>query len=305
MSLRDYFEKARKENFALGAFNIDTLETLKAVCEAAKVKKSPVIVEFSPGEVAYFGLDNIVDLVNNAKEDYKLPIFLNLDHGKSAEACLAAIDFSNSDPGSGNERRSGIGRPGFDEVHFDGSEFDMKENIEGAKKVVEAARKKGILVEGEIDKVSGVSQINPSELDLGLLKQSYTNPAKAAEFAAQTQVDIFAAVFGNVHGVFEVQPELDFELLAAIRNALGDTFISMHGGSGIPGDEVKRAVEIGRIVKINVNTELRQTFKDALGEKLAEKPNEYAFYNISQDVVRAVQAVVENKIDAFGSSGKA
>ncbi len=300
MSLRDWFEKAQKEGWALGAFNIDTLETLRAVCEAAKVNKSPVIVEFSPGEVEYFGIKNVIDITANAKEEYDLPIFLNLDHGKSKEACFDAVELSNEE----RPRVEPEVAPRFDMVHFDGSQFETTENIKAAREIVESAHKKGILVEGEIDKVSGASQINPAELNLELLKQSYTDPKKAADFVKETGVDIFAAVFGNVHGVFDVQPDLDFELLAAIRTTLGDTFISMHGGSGIPKEDVTRAIEVGRIVKINVNTELRQAYKDALGEELSEKPDEYAFYNISPDVVMAIQAVVENKMDVFGSSGK-
>lgn len=291
MGLRDYFEKARKEGFAIGAFNIDTLETLKAVCEAAKVKKSPVIVEFSPGEVEYFGIKNVIDIATNLKEEYKAPVFLNLDHGKSEEDCLDAVGLSE-------------GFSGFDEVHFDGSNFELSENIKITKKVAEEAHKKGILVEGEIDKVSGASEVNVGEVNLEALKKSYSDPKKAADFAAQTKVDVFAAVFGNIHGIFEVQPELDMELLSAIRNSLSNTFIAMHGGSGIPEDEVKRAIEVGRVVKINVNTELRQSYRDALDNELAENQDEYAFYKLTPDVVRAVQAVVENKMDVFGSSGK-
>lgn len=293
MTLREWFEKAQKENFAVGAFNVDTLEILKGILEAAKVKKSPVIIEFSPGEVGYFGLKNVVDLVTNAKEEYKLPIFLNLDHGKTVDACLAAISESNEDS------------PRFEMVHFDGSELELAENIEGAKKVVLEAHKKGILVEGEIDKVSGASQIHEEELNIAQLRDSYTKPEQAAKFVAETGVDIFASVFGNIHGVFREQPPLDFDLLAKVREALPGTFLAMHGGSGISAEQVKRAIEIGKIVKVNVNTELRQAYKDALGEEMSEKPNEYAFYNISPDVVRAVQAVVEGKMDAFGSSDRA
>jgi len=291
MSLHDWFEKAQKEGFAIGAFNIDTLETLKAVAEAAKVKKSPVIVEFSSGEVEYFGIKNVIDLATNVKEDYKLPIFLNLDHGRSEEACFDAIGLSE-------------GFSGFDEVHFDGSDLEISENIKIAKKIAEEAHKKGILVEGEIDRVGGASEVNTGEINLEALKKSYSDPKKAADFVSQTKVDVFAAVFGNIHGVFEVQPDLDFELLSVIRNTLGSTFISMHGGSGIPEEQARRAIEEGRVVKINVNTELRQSYKDALNEELAENEDEYAFYKISPDVVRVVQAVVENKIDVFGSSGK-
>lgn len=287
MHLKDWFEKAQKEHFAIGAFNIDTLETLKAVCEAAKVKKSPVIVEFSPGEVKYFGLDNIVDLVNNAKEDYKVPIFLNLDHGHSEQACMEAI-------GAGS----------FDEIHFDGSELEFGENLKAAKKIAEEAHKKGALVEGEINKISGSSTISEEELNMEQLKLSYTNVNQALKFVTETGVDIFAPVIGNLHGVFPVQPNLDIALLMNVHQLLGNTFLSLHGGSGIPATQVQEAIQQGGIVKVNINTELRETFRDALEEKLEDAPHEYSFYNISPEIVLSLQEAVESKMDVFGSSGK-
>ena len=286
MGARDWFEKAKRENFAIGAFNVDNLEIFKAVCLAASKMKSPVMLEFSPGEVSYFGLENIVDLVTNAREEYKIPILLNLDHAKKAEDCRKAID------------------AGFDDVHFDGSELSFEENIETIKSVVETAHARGLLVEGEIDRLPGSSEVHTDEVDLEALKKSYTKPEKAAEFVQKTGVDIFAAVFGNVHGTFPNQPDLDFDLLAKIREAIPNTFISMHGGSGIPADQVKKAIDVGKIVKINVNTELRVAFRDALSEKMGESPNEAAYYKLSPDMVETVAAVVEGKIGVFGSANR-
>lgn len=304
MTAREWFQKAQEENFAIGAFNVDNLEIFRAVCMSGKKKKSPVMVEFSLGEVGYFGLANIVDLVGNAREEYKIPILLNLDHAKKVEDCLAAIDASSR----ANSSTPGVSlgaNAGFDLIHFDGSELSFEENIEATKKVVEAAHAKGLLVEGEIDRLPGSSEVHTEEVDLELLKKSYTNPERAAEFVKATGVDILAPVFGNVHGTFPNQPELDFGLLAKIREALPATFLSMHGGSGIPADQVREAIKVGRIVKINVNTELRQAFKDALGEELGENPEQSTYYKLAPDIVEAVMAVVEGKIDVFGSAGKA
>lgn len=287
MTAKDWFKKARKENFAIGAFNIDSFEIFKAVCLAAQNKKSPVMMEFSPGEVKYFGLRNVVDIVVNAREEYKIPILLNLDHGKPVELCMEAIE-----------------QPGFDNIHFDGSSLDLNENIKETKKVVEAARKKGLLVEGEIDRFPGSSEIHEEEADLALLKSSYTNPKLAARFVQATGVDILAPVFGNIHGTYPTQPDLDFGLLSNIRDLLPDTFLSLHGGSGIPAGQVKEAIRIGKIVKVNVNTELRVAYKDALSEELGETPNEYKVYEIADDVILAVASVVEQKIEVFGSEGK-
>lgn len=288
MTARDWFERARKENFAIGAFNIDSFEIFKAVLTAAKNKKSPVMVEFSPGEVKYFGLRNAVDMVVNAREEYKIPILLNLDHGNTVDLCMEAID-----------------QPGFDDIHFDGSDLDISENIAETKKVVTLAHKKGLLVEGEINKVSGSSEAHEDQLNLELLKNSYTKPKEAEKFITETGVDIMAAVFGNVHGTFPVQPDLDIALLAQIQQAAGETFLSLHGGSGIPADQVREAIKVGKIVKVNVNTELRVAYRDALAEKLGEEPREYKVYEYSSDVMLTVAAVVEDKIDVFGSSDKA
>lgn len=286
MTTREWFDDAQKNGYAIGAFNVDNLEILNAICEAGKKKKSPVMLEFSQGEVGYFGIDNIVDLVKNAREHYGIPILLNLDHAKKVSDCLAAVD------------------KGFDDVHFDGSDLSYEENVTSTREVVEKAHAKGLLVEGEVDKLSGSSEAHSEEVDLEILKKSYTNPEKAVQFVKETGVDIFAAVFGNVHGIFPNQPDLDMELLALIRKALPDAFLSMHGGSGIPADQVREAIKVGKIVKVNVNTELRQAFHDALGEELGENPDQSTYYKLTPDIVEAVMAVVEGKIDVFGSTGK-
>lgn len=287
MNLKDYFEKARKENFAIGAFNVDNLDIFKAICAAAQKMRSPVIVEFSLGEVGYFGLDNIVDLVANAREFYQIPILLNLDHAKKVEDCINAINASS-----------------FDQVHFDGSELELTENINNCKKVVAAAHAKGILVEGEIDRVPFSSEVHNEDIDLEAVKKSFTDPAKAAKFVAETGVDIFAAIFGNVHGTFPIQPDLDFELLKKIKSAIPNTFLSLHGGSGIGQDQIKEAIRVGSIVKINVNTELRVAFRDAISEKMQESAQEVTYYKLTPDVVESVMAVVEGKIEVFGSAGR-
>ncbi len=286
MTAKDWFTKAKKESWAIGAFNIDSLDIFKAVVMAAQKKKSPVMVEFSPGEVKYFGMKNVVDMVVNAREEYKIPILLNLDHGKPVELVEEAIK-----------------QPSFDDVHFDGSDMELKENIEACKKIVDAAHRKGLLVEGEFDKVSGSSEKHEENIDLEQLKNSYTKPENAAKFVTETGVDILAAIFGNIHGTFPVQPDLDIDLLRRVAQSVPDTFLSLHGGSGIPADQVKAAIAEG-IVKVNVNTELRVAYRDALVEELGENPKEYKIYDLSPDVIMAVASVVENKIDVFGSAGK-
>ncbi len=292
MKAREWFKKAKEEKFAIGAFNVDNLDILKAICLAGKNKKSPVMVELSGGEVEAIGLANIIDLVKNARIEYGIPILLNLDHAKKIEDCLKAVEVSTE-------------LAGFDDVHFDGGKLTFEENLEKTRIVVEAAHAKNILVEGEIDHLPGVSEVHTEELDFEKLRESYTNPERAGEFVKKTGVDIFAAVFGNVHGTFPNQPDLDFELLEKIRDAVGDIFISLHGGSGIPAVQVKEAIKIGQIVKVNVNTEIRTAFHDALVEEIGEDPENITYYKMTPDIINAVAAVVEGKIDVFGSEGKA
>lgn len=286
MTAREWFTKAQSEGFAIGAFNVDNLDIMRAICEAGKKMKSPVMMEFSAGEAGYFGLENIKDLIENAREEFGIPILLNLDHSKKVEDCLAAIE------------------AGFDDVHFDGSELPLAENIANAKQVVAAAHAKGLLVEGEMDKLPGSSEVHTEELDLETIKKSYTDPARAAEFVGVTGVDIFAACFGNVHGTFPNQPDLDIGLVAKIREVLPNTFLSMHGGSGIPAVQVREAIKTGKIVKVNVNTEIRAEYKDALDEAVGQSPEELVSYKLAPDISRSVAAVVEGKIEVFGSGGK-
>lgn len=286
MTLRDWFEKAKNEQFAIGAFNVDSFDIFKAICEAAEKTKSPVIVEFSPGEEQYFGLKNIADMVKNARDEISVPLFLNLDHAKEVDTCLEAIE------------------RGFNMVHFDGSDLPFGENVLRVKEIVQAAHAKDVIVEGEINKVSGASEVHDEELDLAIVKKSYTKPEEAGDFVVQTGVDVFAPVFGNVHGIFPNQPLLDFGILKKVRDLVPNTFLSMHGGSGIPEEQVKEAIKVGGIVKVNVNTELRQAFIDSLDEKTSEEPTQYTYYKMTDDIVGAVVAVVESKIGVFGSGGK-
>lgn len=286
MSAREWLEKAKAEGFAIGAFNVDNLEIFKAVVAAAKIKKSPVIVEFSDGEVEYFGTKNVVDLVQNAKEELNLPILLNLDHGPDQQSVEEAVE------------------AGFEMVHFDGAKMPYEENLRITKEIVPKAHGKGLTVEAEIDHIAGSSTVHKEQITVEEIKQGFTDPARAKRFVEETGIDIYAAFFGNVHGVFPVQPKVDLELLKRIREAIPNTFLSMHGGSGIPDEEVKEAIKVGGIVKVNVNTELRAAFRDTLEKTLKENPDEYALYKIMPPVLSKVQDVVARKIDAFGSSGK-
>lgn len=286
MTAREWLQKARAEKFAIGAFNVGNLETFKAIVQAAAHKKSPVIIESSPGETKWMGADNLVDLAKNFSEDFGIPILVNLDHSETLEDCQAGIE------------------AGYDLIHFDGSKLSLEENLETAKKVVELAHQKGLIVEGEVDHITGSSEVHSGSAAEEAAKGKFSDPERSKQFVEESGIDILAVFFGNVHGVFASGDEnLHLDILEKVAAVLPNTFFSLHGGSGIPDDQVKEAVLRG-IVKVNINTEMRQAFKDSLEKVLEGNPDEYAMYKLEGTVVETVQRVVEHKIEVFGSANK-
>lgn len=285
MKTREILQKAKDQGYAIGAFNVCNLETLKAVLQAGQKLKSPLILEASDGEVNYIGIKNLVALTNIYRQETGLPIILNLDHGKNFETCKQAIE------------------AGFDYVHIDTSKLPLEENIAIAKEVVKLAHAHEVLVEGEMDYIEGSSEDHTKE-DPKRFQQMgmYSDPEKARYFVEQTGVDTFASFIGNLHGIYANEIRLNLELLAKIQQALPTTFLSLHGGSGINNDDVRQAVK-SNIVKVNVNSEMRIAFKLSLQESL-NSSSEVAFYKLTQPAIQAVQEVVERKILLFGSSGK-
>jgi ketose-bisphosphate aldolase len=287
MNIYDWFMRAQKENFAIGAFNVANLETFKAIVEAAAEKKSPIIIESSPGETDWMGAENVVDIAKNFQDEFKIPIFVNLDHAETLTQCMEGI------------------KVGYDLIHFDGSALSFDENVDITKQVVAEAHKKGLLVEAEIDRMARKSsEVYKEQISQEELKKTFSDPQKVKEFVEITKIDIMATLFGNIHGIFPSQPALDFELLSKIKQAIPDTFLSLHGGSGIADSQVRQAIEIGKIVKVNINTEMRKAFRETLEDELEENPNEYAAYKIMPDVVESVKLIVIKKIEILGSADK-
>lgn len=287
---RQMMQRAREEHWAFGAFNLDDEATLKAVARAAQKKQAPVLVEVSQGEVDDIGLDNVRDLVDNFKAEYNLKIFVNLDHSPSVEDAKKGID------------------AGFEFIHIDISQANhdasREEIIAKTKEVVEYAKLTGALVEAEERYFMGSSNLHTEAIDYEEVKKYNTKPEEAADFVNQTGIDTFAAQVGNLHGKYPVPKKLDLELLQQIRDAI-QCNISLHGGSDTPGHFFVSATKIG-VSKININSDMRYTYRTTLEKVLKEHPEEFSVAKlISKDVVDAVQAVVEEKIDMFNSAGKA
>lgn len=286
---RHLMQRARQQKFAVGAFNIDNQETLIAVSRAAQKLNAPVLVEVSQGEVDALGIENIRDLVDNYREEYGIEMYVNLDHSPNVEACKRAID------------------AGFEFIHIDISQADhdapASEIIEKTREVVEYARFTGALVESEPHYFAGGSNVHTETIDYEAIKKTFSTPEGARDFVEKTGIDTFAAAIGNLHGKYPVPKELDLDLLAQIREAI-DCNISLHGGSGTPLHFFEDAAKIG-VSKININTDMRVAFRDTLEKVLRENPDEYAVVKLMPQVYGAVQVVVEEKIVAFGSKGKA
>ena len=285
MTTREQLEKAGKEHYAIGAFNAANIETLKAVINAATKLRSPVIIEASEGEVEYIGKKQLSALVRIYKLSNNIPITVNLDHAASFEACREAIE------------------SGFDYVHIDGSKLPYDENVRITKEVADYAHKHNVVVEGEMDHIGGSSANHTNEDPESVQKKTrYTNPQKALDFVSSTGIDVFASFVGNLHGLYAEEIHLKLNLLEEIKKLLPDTFLSLHGGSGIFNDDVKKAIKTG-IVKVNVNSEMRIAFKAALQKSLNET-DEIAIYKLTPPAIQAVQEIVERKILLFGSNDK-
>ena len=278
-NLAYYYTKARKEGWAIPQFNWSTPEMLKGIVRAAVSLKSPLLLGTSEGDSEFVGLRQAAVLVEAWREDTGLPIFLNLDHGKSFEYLKDAIDV------------------GYDAVHFDGSKLDLQENIEITKKVVAYAKEKNIsIVEGEVGHVMGGSSLH-QEKTINLDTSKFTSVEDAQSFVKATNVDSLAITFGNVHGVYEDMPKLDLERLKKIENKVESALV-LHGGSGIVEEQVLEAIKLG-IVKINISTELRAAYIQTLRKSLQGDSYEVTPYKLLGPSIDAVQKVAEEKIKLF------
>lgn len=285
-NLKYYFRKAQLEKFAIPQFNFSDFSQMKAIINKSAELKSPVILGTSEGESKFFGLQEAVALRNVLREKTGLPIFLNLDHGKSFEYLKQAMD------------------AGYNMVHFDGSKLSLEENIKITKEVRNYARWRGVLVEGEIGTIATDSSRLYSE-KFEIKEENLTKPAEAKEYVNKTGVNLLATSFGNFHGieVSGIDPNLRLDVLREIKKEIGEkTLLVMHGGSGTPEDDIKEAIKIG-IVKININTELRLAFSGNLRRALSNI-EVIIPYKYLPEAQRSVEGVVGRKIMLFGSENR-
>ncbi|MBZ4665110.1 class II fructose-1,6-bisphosphate aldolase [Mahella sp.] len=281
VNTREMLDKAREKRYAIGAFNMSNMEILQAIVQAAEIENAPVIVQASQAALKYAGVDYIEAMGRLAAQKASVPVALHLDHGTDFNLIMLCI------------------RHGFTSVMIDGSKYQFEENIAITKKVVEIAHAVDVSVEAELGKIGGTEDhITVSEKEA-----LYTEPEEAVQFAKETGVDSLAISIGTAHGPYKGEPKLDFDRLATIRSML-DIPIVLHGASGVPDDSIRKAVERG-VCKINIDTEIRQSFTKAVREILADNSAEYDPRKILGAAKETMVETVRNKMRLFGCSGQA
>lgn len=286
---RAAMQRAREGRYALGAFNIDNQDTLIAIARAAKAKHAPLMIEVSQGEVDALGLDNVRDMVDNYKDEYGVEMYINLDHSPTVASAIAGIE------------------AGYEFIHIDISQARkdaaLEEIIAETRQIVDYARLTGAIVESEPHYFGGSSNLHTEKINYEEIKKTFTTPEAARDFVERTGIDTFAVAIGNLHGKYPVPKKLDIELLKQIRAAI-DCNISLHGGSGTPRHYFVEATRNG-VTKVNINSDMRIAYRKTLEQVLADNKTEFAVIKLMEEVIDAVQGVVESKIDMFGATGKA
>jgi fructose-bisphosphate aldolase, class II len=285
-TLKEVLASASREGWAVPHFNISNLEMLKGIIEACVEKRSPVMIGTSEGEREFLGLDQIVALIQSYRKEYDMPFYLNADHTKSVQKAKLAID------------------AGYDSIHIDLSKKPFDENMRETKEVVEYARAKNpeISVEGEIGYiVTDSSKVYKSAIEVP--PESLARPEEAERFVKETGVNRLAPAVGSIHGLALNEPHLHIDVIAAIKKLLPDQALVLHGGSGVPHDQIKQAIPAG-ISNIHISTDLRVAFMETLRKELDNEKNESTPYKIMEPEIAEIKKIVELHIDLFGSAGK-
>jgi fructose-bisphosphate aldolase class II len=281
VSLRKLLDSAEKGNYAVGAFNCNNMEIVQAIVESADELRSPVIMQASQGAIKYAGINYVVGLAKLAANAASVPVALHLDHGTDFATVVACI------------------QAGFTSVMFDGSQWSKEENIARTKEIVKIAHAVGVSVEGEIGKIGGVEDdIEVDERDAML-----TPVLDAIEFYEATGVDALAMSFGTAHGHYKLPPKLALDRIGEVHRRSG-AYLVMHGGSGVPAEDVKAGIKLG-IRKVNIDTELRESFLGEVRKQLNEKPNEIDPRKILGPAKAVLKERLKEKMRLFGSAGQA
>ena len=306
VTTKEMFKQSMKEHYAIGAFNVNNMEIIQGIIDAAKQEKSPVILQASSGAIKYARVNYLMKMIEAAVEEAPdIPIALHLDHGPDFETCKMCID------------------AGFTSVMIDGSKYDFEENVALTKQVVDYAHANGVVVEAELGKLAGVEDdVNVSESDA-----MYTDPLQAKEFVEKTGCDSLAIAIGTSHGAYKFKGEakLRFDILAKIKELIPNTPIVLHGastvipelvqmcnkyGADIPGakgvpDAILHEASLKGVSKINVDTDLRLAMTAQIRKVFAEEPSTFDPRKYLQPAREEIKETVAHKIkEVFGSSNR-
>ena len=307
VTTKEMFEKSMREGFAIGAFNVNNMEIVQAIMDAAAEEHAPVIMQASSSAIKYARINYLMKMIKAAEEEHpEIPFAIHLDHGPDFETCKMCID------------------AGFTSVMFDGSKYDFEENVRLTKEVVDYAHAHGVVVEAELGKLAGIEDdVNVSADDA-----MYTDPAQAEEFVRRTGCDSLAIAIGTSHGAYKFKGEakLRFDILKKIKERIPNTPIVLHGastvipelvaqcneyGADIPGakgvpDEILHEASISGVSKINVDTDLRLAMTAAIRKVFVEEPSAFDPRKYLTPARDLIKQTVQHKIrDVFGSSNKA
>ncbi len=308
VSTKEMFEKAYKEGYAIGAFNVNNMEIIQGITEAAKEENAPLILQVSSGARKYANHTYLVKLVEAAIQETGLPIALHLDHGDTFELCKSCID------------------GGFTSVMIDGSHHSFEDNIALTKQVVEYAHAHGVSVEGELGRLAGIEDaVNVSAEDA-----SYTRPEEVEEFVSRTGVDSLAIAIGTSHGAYKFKPgqkpQLRFDILEEVEKRLPGFPIVLHGASsvipeyvniinanggrmpdaiGIPEDMLRKAASMA-VCKINIDSDLRLAMTAAIREHFAQSPEHFDPRQYLSPARANIKSLVKHKlVNVLGCNNKA
>ncbi len=268
---------AKHPQSAIGAFNFNDMTDMHGVMNAAMSRHVPCILMASASAVKYMGIHFVREMFQAATMTSDVPLYLMLDHSESIETCAQCID------------------NGFSLVMYDGSALPFDENVRNTREVVRIAHARGVLVEAEIGRLPGREE----HLEVSEMDALATDPQEAKTFWESTGVDLLAISFGTAHGFYKSEPKLNYDVLQRTRK-LTDAPLVMHGGTGVPDDDIRKAIACG-VKKVNVGTEIKYAYTSALREALARLPNEIDPRKVLVKAKEAVQAAVEGRLGVLGT----
>ncbi|WP_434328486.1 class II fructose-bisphosphate aldolase [Mycoplasma capricolum subsp. capricolum] len=278
-SLKDQLLKARQNHYAIGAFNFDNLEMLKAIVEAAEESNSPIIAMITESAAKYIGKEIVIASANATISNTKVPIVLHWDHGYDLNLIKWACD---------NE---------FSSVMLDASLDDFNTNVNKTLEIVNYAKSKNVEVESEIGHVGGKEDDTDSNID------KYTSVDEAIKFVNLTQIDALAIAVGTSHGIFKTAPNLNFDRIKEIRDSI-NTPLVLHGSSGLSDTDLKKAINSG-ICKINIGTDLKLVYANSLKQWFKENPTSYDARKFGRFAIDQMKKVIKQKLEILGSINKA